>query len=119
MGIILTNNERDNLWKKISGNKGFIDFSNFKSFYDNYCKNENNEDNNNRIITGENLTYIEEKNWILNEEEKERCKRFEEFDKKINEKIDKNLSKLSKVKSLVFDNCSNHFIQLILKKYFK
>ena len=56
MGIILTNNERDNLWKKISGNKGFIDFSNFKSFYDNYCKNENNEDNNNRIITGENLT---------------------------------------------------------------
>ena len=56
MGIILTNNERDNLWKKISGNKGFIDFPNFKSFYDNYCKNENNEDNNNRIITGENLT---------------------------------------------------------------
>ena len=66
-------------------------------------------------ITGENLTYIEEKNWILNEEEKERCKEFEEFDKKINEKIDKNLNKLSKVKSLVFDNCSNHFIQLILK----
>ena len=66
-------------------------------------------------ITGENLTYIEEKNWILNEEEKERCKKFEEFDKKINEKIDKNLNKLSKVKSLVFDNCSNHFIQLILK----
>ena len=66
-------------------------------------------------ITGENLTYIKEENWILNKEEKERRKTFEEFDKKINDKIDKNLNKLSKVKSLVFDNCSNHFIQLILK----
>ena len=66
-------------------------------------------------ITGENLTYIEEKNWILNHEEKERYKKFEEFDDEINKKIDKNLDKLSKVKSLVFDNCSNHFIQLILK----
>ena len=66
-------------------------------------------------ITGENLTYIEEKNWILNNEEKARYKKFEEFDKKINDKINENLNKLSKVKSLVFDNCSNHFIQLILK----
>jgi len=66
-------------------------------------------------ITGENLTYIDEKNWILNEEEKARCKKFEEFDEKINDEINKNLNKLSKVKSLVFDNCSNHFIQLILK----
>ena len=38
-------------------------------------------------ITGENLTYIEEKNWILNEEEKSSCKKFEEFDKKINNEI--------------------------------
>ena len=66
-------------------------------------------------ITGENLTYIKEENWILNEEEKKRCKKFEEFDIKINNKINENLNKLSKVKSLVFDNCSNHFIQLILK----
>jgi hypothetical protein len=66
-------------------------------------------------ITGENLTYIEEKNWILNNEEKARYKKFEEFDEKINDEINKNLNKLSKVKSLVFDNCSNHFIQLILK----
>ena len=66
-------------------------------------------------ITGENLTYIEEKNWILNKDEKERYKKFEEIDKKLNDEINKNLNKLSKVKSLVFDNCSNHFIQLILK----
>ena len=56
MGIILTNGERENLWKKISGNKDFIDFANFKSFYDNYCKKEIIEDNNNKAITGENLT---------------------------------------------------------------
>ena len=66
-------------------------------------------------ITGENLTYIKEENWVLNEEEKKRKEKFEEFDKEINDKINENLNKLSKVKSLVFDNCSNHFIQLILK----
>ena len=88
--------------------------------------NDNNNDYNKLIfknfditkyeyITGENLTYIEEKNWILNNEEKARYKKFEEFDEKINDEINKNLNKLSKVKSLVFDNCSNHFIQLILK----
>ena len=66
-------------------------------------------------ITGENLTYIDEENWILNSEEKERYKKFEDFDKDINKKINDNINKLSKVKSLVFDNCSNYFIQLILK----
>jgi len=66
-------------------------------------------------ITGENLTYIDEENWILNNEEKERYKKFEDFDKDINKKINDNINKLSKVKSLVFDNCSNYFIQLILK----
>ena len=45
MEITLTDGERDLLWKKISGNKGFIDFSSFKSFYDNYCKKEINENN--------------------------------------------------------------------------
>jgi len=66
-------------------------------------------------ITGENLTYINEENWILNNEEKERYKKFEEFDKNINIKINDNINKLYRVKSLVFDNCSNYFIQLILK----
>jgi hypothetical protein len=56
MGIILTNGERDNLWKKISGNKGSIDFASFKSFYDNYCKKEIIGDSNNKEMIGENLT---------------------------------------------------------------
>ena len=66
-------------------------------------------------ITGENLTFIDEKNWILNEEEKKRKKKFEDYTEKINNKIDNNLSKLSNVKELVFNNCSNHFMKLILK----
>ena len=45
MGIILTDGEREKLWKKISGNKGIIDFSSFKIFYENYCKEEKKEDN--------------------------------------------------------------------------
>ena len=66
-------------------------------------------------ITGDNLTFIDEKNWVLNEQEKKRKKKFEEFDKTINELINKNINKLSNVKELVFDNCTNHFIELILK----
>ena len=37
MGIILTENERNHVWKKMSGNKGSIDFASFKAFHDNYC----------------------------------------------------------------------------------
>ena len=66
-------------------------------------------------ITGENLTFIDEKNWVLNEQEKKRKNKFEEFDKTINELINKNINKLSNVKELIFDNCTNHFIELILK----
>ena len=44
MGIILTDSEREKLWKKISGNKGVIDFSSFKIFHDNYCKGDRKED---------------------------------------------------------------------------
>ena len=51
MKIILTDGEREKLWKKISGNKGIIDFSSFKTFYENYCKEEKKEDNN-EILTG-------------------------------------------------------------------
>ena len=66
-------------------------------------------------ITGDNLTYIEEDKWILNDEEKEKKKQFEDFNKEINLIITNNIKILSKVKELVFDNCSNHFIKLILK----
>ena len=37
MGINLTENERNQVWKKMSGNKGSIDFASFKAFHDNYC----------------------------------------------------------------------------------
>ena len=66
-------------------------------------------------ITEEILTYIDEKNWILNKEEQEKKKKFEEYDEIINKKINDNLDKLSELKELIFDNCTNHFIQLILK----
>ena len=55
MGIIMSNAETDKLWKKISGNKGIIDFSSFKSFYDKYCKEEVKEDSE-KGNNGENLT---------------------------------------------------------------
>ena len=66
-------------------------------------------------ITGENLTFIDEKNWVLNDEEKKRKKKFEDFDEKINQIINDNLDRLSNIKELIFDNCTNYFIQLILK----
>ena len=63
-------------------------------------------------ITGDNLTFIEEKNWVLNKEEKERKSRFEE---KINKIIKNNLDKSLNIKELIFDNCSNNLIDLILR----
>ena len=66
-------------------------------------------------ITGENLTFIDEKNWVLNNEEKEKKKKYEEYEEKINIKIDENKDKLSNVKELIFDNCSNDFMKLIFK----
>ena len=66
-------------------------------------------------ITGENLTFIEEKNWELNKEEKERKERFEKNEEEINEIINNNLDKLENIKGLKFDNCAYSFIKLILK----
>ena len=65
-------------------------------------------------ITGENLTFIDEKNWVLNDEENKRKKNLKK-NKELNKKINDNLDKLSKIKELIFDNCSNHFMELILK----
>ena len=66
-------------------------------------------------ITGEFLTFIDESNWILNDEEKKRKEKFEKFNKNINGKINDNLNKLSNIRELIFDNCTNYFIDLILK----
>ena len=63
-------------------------------------------------IIGENATKLNINNLILNDEEKLKKLKFEEFDKKIKEKIkDK---KLENIKELIFDNCCNFFIELIL-----
>ncbi len=66
-------------------------------------------------ITGENLTFIDEENWVFNEEERKRKEKFEVFDKDINNIINDNKDKLKELKELVFDNCTNYFIELILK----
>ena len=66
-------------------------------------------------ITGENLSFIDEKNWVFSKEENERKKIFEDKTEKINKKIDDNLDKLSNIKELIFNNCSNYFINFIFK----
>ena len=66
-------------------------------------------------ITGENLTFIKEQNWILNNDEKKRKERFEKFNDEINKKINEHLNKLPNLKELSFDNCSNYFMNLIFK----
>ena len=63
-------------------------------------------------ITNESLTLISEENWILNDEEKSRKKKWENFEEKLN---NFKFEKLSSVKELSFDNCTNFFIQWVLK----
>ena len=64
-------------------------------------------------ITNEQASRIKEENWILNsEEEKKRKKKWEDFEKELkNLKFEK---KLSSVKILKFENCTNFFVQWIL-----
>ena len=64
-------------------------------------------------ITGDDVTYIDEKNWVLNEEEMERKKNFENFEDLLLNRINKRT--LPEVRELVFDNCSNYFIEWVLK----
>ena len=62
-------------------------------------------------ITGEDVTYIEGKNWVLTKEEEDRKKRYEDLEYNIeNIKTKENRN----IKELVFDNCSNHFIESII-----
>ena len=63
-------------------------------------------------VTGDDMTYIEEKNWILNDVEKQRKAYFERFEDLLNQH---NKKTLPQVKELVFDNCSNYFIEWVLQ----
>ena len=63
-------------------------------------------------ITDNNITKIEEDKWILNDDEKYKKHKYENNDRKI-----KNIIKnkyLENISELIFDNCTNYFIQLIL-----
>ena len=62
-------------------------------------------------ITNDELTFIEEKLWVLNEEEKKRKKRWEDLENDLEEFKYENLSQVTE---LVFDNCSNFFIKWII-----
>ena len=62
-------------------------------------------------ITNDGVTSINEDDWILNNKEKERKEKWETFEEKLKKF---KFEKLSNVKMLVINNCSNFFIQWIL-----
>ena len=62
-------------------------------------------------ITDDDMTFIEEKNWILNETERKKKERWEKLEEDLNNFEYQNLLN---VKELVFDNCSNFFIKWII-----
>ena len=62
-------------------------------------------------ITNDLFTNIKEEDWILNNEEKERKKKWEDFEEKLKKF---KFEKLPQAKSIIFENCSNFFIKWIL-----
>ena len=62
-------------------------------------------------ITNDCTNIIKEENWILNKEEKKRKEKWEKFEEKLK---NFNFKKLSNVKMVSFENCSNFFVQWIL-----
>ena len=61
-------------------------------------------------ITGDDITFIEEQNWILSNEEIKKKKRLEKFKNELKDIK----SNIPSVKELIFENCTNFFIQTIL-----
>ena len=62
-------------------------------------------------ITDDDITFIDEKNWILDKEQKAKKKKWDNF---VNELEQFQYENLSQIQELVFDNCSNFFIKWIL-----
>ena len=89
--------------------KIIIDNENYRKI-----KFKNFDTNKLEYITGDSYNYkkIDENQWVLNNEEKEKKKKFEKFYRDLKGLIkDK---KLEKIKELIFDNCATFFIELIL-----
>ena len=63
-------------------------------------------------IMDDDITFIEEKNWVLDEEEKKRKQKWDNF---VEELKNFKFECLSQVQELVFDNCSYFFIKWILR----
>ena len=64
------------------------------------------------FITNDDLTYLDENNWVFFD--KEEIKRKEKWELFVNELKKFEFKRLSNVKKLIFDNCSNFFIEWIL-----
>ena len=64
-------------------------------------------------ITGDDVSYIKEEDWVLNEEENKKKLKFENFERLL-KKSYSNKKKIPEVKELIFDNCSNYFIEWVL-----
>ena len=62
-------------------------------------------------ITDDDITFIEEENWVLSKEEKKKKQKWDNF---VDELKNFKYEKLSQVQELVFDNCSYFFIKWIL-----
>lgn len=64
------------------------------------------------FITNDDLTFIDENNWVFND--KEEIQRKEKWELFVNELKKFEFKRLSNVKKLIFDNCSYFFIEWIL-----
>ena len=64
------------------------------------------------FITNDDLTFIDENNWVFND--KEEIQRKEKWELFVNELVKFEFKRLSNVKKLIFDNCSYFFIEWIL-----
>ena len=64
------------------------------------------------FITNDDLTFIDENNWVFND--KEEIQRKEKWEQFVNELKKFKFKRLSNVKKLIFDNCSYFFIEWIL-----
>ncbi len=67
------------------------------------------------FITGDDMTYIEEKDWVLDNNERKKKNKWEKFENELEKYLENfEVQSLSNVRELIFDNCSNFFIKWII-----